>query len=113
MGGATRAGDDDFEPARLRGRGVFEQQIRRAVCGYHAGFMRDSELVERVGRGAHRLPVGSRAHDDADQWFHREILSNKVRNERNNSRDAASLLPESTRAPVALSMSTFSALRSA
>ena len=100
-------------PRACARRGVFEQQVGSAVRGDHAGLVGDAELVERFGRGAHRLPVGSRAHDDADQWFHREILSNKARIDRNSSRDAPSRLPESTRSLVALVMSACRALRSA
>ena len=91
-------------PRPARRDGVFEQQVGRAVRGDDLRLVGNAELVERLGRGAHRLPVGSRAHDDANQWFHREILSNKVRIERNSSRDAPSLLPESTRSLVALVM---------
>src|SRR3954468_13307275 len=113
MGGAAGARDDDFDAAVLRRGRVLEQQVRSAVGGYHAGFIRDRELVERLGRGAHRVPVGGGTHDDADQWFHREILSNKVRRVRNNSREAASRLPESTRVAVALWISACRDLRSA
>src|SRR6187549_4265517 len=113
MGGAPRTGDDDFDAAALGRGGVFEQQVGSAVGGDHLRLVGDTEFVERLGGGAHRLPVGSRAHDDANQWFHHEILSNKARIERNSSRDAPSLLPESTRSLVALVISTCSALRSA
>ena len=60
---------------RSRARaGVFEQQIRRAVRGDDADLERDAETLERIGRGLERLPVRRRAHDDADQWFHRSIV---------------------------------------
>src|SRR6188768_998290 len=113
MGRATRSGDDHFDAAALGRGGVFEQEVGSAVGGNHLRLVGDTELVERFGRGAHCLPVGGRAHDDANQWFHHEILSNKARIERNSSRDAPSLLPESTRSLVALTMSACSALRSA
>src|SRR5690242_1693987 len=113
MGSTTGTGDDDFDATALRRRGVLEQEIRGAMGGDDPGLIGHPELVECLGRGAHRLPVGSRAHDDANQWFHREILSNKARTARNSSRDAPSLLPGSTRALVALVMSAWSALRSA
>src|SRR5690349_24654218 len=113
MGGATGTGDDDFDAGALRRSRVFEQEVGRAVGGDDLRLIRHPELVECFGRGAHRLPVGSRAHDDANQGFHREILSNKARIARNSSRDAPSLLPGSTRSLVALVMSTWSALRSA
>ena len=109
-------------PRACARRCVFEQQVGRAVGGDDAGLVGDAELVERLGRGAHRLPVGSRAHDDADQWFHREILassegvrrsSNKSRSERNSSRDARLAAAGSTRSLVALVMSACRALRSA
>src|SRR6187399_1439292 len=113
MGCTTSSGNDDLDAAVLGRGGVFEQQVRSAVRGDDFRLVRDAELVERLGRGAHRLPVGSRAHDDANQWFHREILSNKARIERNSSRDAPPLLPESTRSLVALVISACSDLRSA
>ena len=55
-------------------RGVLEQQVRRAVRRDHAHLVRHAELVERVGRALHRLPVGSRAHDDSDEGLHTGIL---------------------------------------
>src|SRR5688572_28876212 len=113
MGGATGTGDDDFDAAALGAGGVFEQQVGGAMSRDHAGLDRNLELLERLDSGAHRLPIGGRAHDDADQWFHRGMVSNKPRRLRNSSRDAASRLAGSTRAPPALWMSACSALRSA
>ena len=36
------------------------------------------ELVQQIGGRLHRLPVGSRAHDDADEWFHLSHCSEAV-----------------------------------
>src|SRR3954453_23967405 len=105
MGGTARTGDDHFNAAALSTGGVFKKKVRRAVSGDHAGFVRNAEFVECFGRGSHRLPVGSRAHDDANQWFHREILSNKPRTVRNSSREAVSRLAGSTRELVAFVIS--------
>src|SRR6186713_1885212 len=113
MGGATGSGDDDFDAAALSRRGIFEQEVGRSVGRDDLRLVGHAELVECFSRGAHRLPVGSRAHDDANQGFHHEILSNKARIARNSSRDAPSLLPGSTRSLVALVMSAWIALRSA
>ncbi len=70
VSGAAGAGNDDLEPARARGGGVFEQQVGRAMGGDHPHFVRDAELLQHLGGGAHRLPVRLRAHDDADERFH-------------------------------------------
>jgi hypothetical protein len=77
--GAAGAGDQHLEAA-LAGRGrVLEQEVGRAVRRDHAHFVRDAELLERLGRGPQGLPVGGRAHDDADERFHRGIVAPATR----------------------------------
>ena len=73
--GTACASDDDLQAARCGVLGVFEQEIRRAVCGDHAGLVGDAEALEHLGRCTHRLPVGARAHNDTDPRFHRWILA--------------------------------------
>ncbi len=46
MRGAARAGDDHFDAARFGGRGEFGHQLRRAVRGDDAAFVRDAEFRE-------------------------------------------------------------------
>ena len=41
--GAAGAGDDHFDAARFGGGGEFGHQVRRAVRGDDAGFVRDAE----------------------------------------------------------------------
>ena len=72
--GTASARDDHFEAAGDRGLGILEQEVRRAVGGYYLDVMSYAECLERVRRVFHRVPVGTRAHDDADQAVHREIL---------------------------------------
>ena len=57
-------------PALLGARGVLEEEIGRAVRAHDPDLERDAELLERVGGVGHRLPVGLRAHDDADEGGH-------------------------------------------
>ena len=64
-----------LEAARCGAAGVFEQQVRRAMRGDDAALERHGKRRQHVGGVAHRLPVGGRAHDDADQRFHRGILA--------------------------------------
>ena len=64
---AAGAGDDD-----LAGRvaaadsSVLEHLVGHAVRRDDAHFARDAELLERVARRSHRLPIGTAAHNDAD-----------------------------------------------
>ena len=48
--------------------GVLDHPLRRAVGRDDLALVRHAELGERLGRGAHRLPVALAAHDDADEW---------------------------------------------
>ena len=73
---AAGAGDDHLEPARFGARGVLEQQVGRAMRGDDAHLEWARRARSSISAAcAHRLPVGRRAHDDADQWFHREKFS--------------------------------------
>jgi hypothetical protein len=86
MGRTASAGDDDSMP-RLR-RAAYSNSRSGVRCAETTSSRRESELVSASAAARIVSPVGSRAHDDANQWFHHEILSNKVRIERNSSRDA-------------------------
>ena len=72
---AARAGDDHLEAARLGAAGVLEEQVGRAVRRDDADLVRHAELLERLGRVPHGLPVGPGAHDDADQRVHRSRIT--------------------------------------
>ena len=72
---ATRAGDDHFEAALLRGARVLEQQVGRAMRRHDTHFMCYAEPLENFRCRTHRLPVGGGAHDDADQRFHAGIVA--------------------------------------
>jgi hypothetical protein len=67
MRGSSGGGDDHFEAALLRGRGVLGHEVRRAMGRDDFGFVRHAELREHVARVAHRLSIGFAAHDDADE----------------------------------------------
>ena len=62
--------------------GVRCADTTRTSCGI-------AELVERIGRRLHRLPVGGRAHDDADQRLSSRHCSRAMRAEARNSSRAA------------------------
>ena len=64
---ATGTSDDHFQPALLRRGRVFEQQIRRAMRAHDARLERNAQSLERYRGVRHRLPIGLRPHDDADQ----------------------------------------------
>src|SRR5215831_9553309 len=68
------ARDQDLEPAVRRAASVLEQQIGSPVSGHHAHLECDAERLECRRGVRHRRPVGCRAHDDADEWFHRRIV---------------------------------------
>jgi hypothetical protein len=46
--------------------GVLEHQVGRAMGRDDAGFEGHAEVLQDLGRGLHRRPVGVGAHDDAD-----------------------------------------------
>ena len=64
---AACAGDDDFDAALFRAGGVFEQQIRSAMRGDHARFVRIRRAPTKFWRRAPEFPSRRRAHDDADK----------------------------------------------
>ena len=74
MCGSARTGDDGLQAAIACGPGVFEQEVGRAVRGDDPYFVGDAKGGERVSRSLHRLPVGSRAHDDSDHGFHKALV---------------------------------------
>ena len=51
MRGAAGTRDDHFQPALARSRRIFEQKVRGAVGGDDTHFVRNRELLERLGRG--------------------------------------------------------------
>src|SRR5260370_26142126 len=67
MSGAAGARDDDLNAALFRAGSIFKEQVGSAVSGDHARFMWNAELAERFGGKFHGIPVGARAHDDADE----------------------------------------------
>ena len=69
MRGAARSGDDHLDAALFGGGGVLRHPLRRAVRGNDAAFVRDVELLQRLRRVLHGLPIGFAAHDDADHGF--------------------------------------------
>jgi len=69
MSGATGAGDDDFDPARLGRLRELDHPVGRAMRRDDLALVGDTELGQDVGRVLHRLPVGARAHDDGYQRF--------------------------------------------
>ena len=70
VGRPAGAGDDHLQAAPLGRLGVGHEQVRRAVGGDDLLLERHAEALERRGGVAHRLPVGLRAHDQADQRLH-------------------------------------------
>ena len=75
MGCAAGAGDDRLQspfPGRMC---VFVKPLRRTVSGHDLRLVCDSELFERLGSVAHRLPIGAAAHNYADERLrHRPAL---------------------------------------
>jgi len=67
VGGAAGASDDDLQATTTGGQGIILELKRRAVSAHDLGLKGDTQLLERVGGVDHRLPVGLRTHDDADQ----------------------------------------------
>src|SRR5260370_14563973 len=67
MRGAACTGDDDFDAAFFGVRSVLEKQVGRAMRGYNARFMGNTELAEPFGGVLHGVPIRARAHDDGDE----------------------------------------------
>jgi hypothetical protein len=66
--GSAGGGDDDFHPAPGGFAGDLHRELRRAVRGGDAVFVRDAEGIEHVHGVFHGFPVGFAAHDDGDEW---------------------------------------------
>ena len=64
---ATGTGDDHPDAAPRRPLGIVDQPVRGAVRRDDLGLMRHAQRAQRVGGMAHRLPIGGRTHDDADE----------------------------------------------
>ena len=57
--------DQHLEPARLGRSRVFEQEIGCAMSRHDLHLMRNAEVLQRLCCGLERLPVRTRAHDQA------------------------------------------------
>lgn len=73
VGRSSRSRDDDLDAARRRRAGVFEEQIRSSVSGYHLDFVLNFELLKHRGAMLKGFPVGGGTHHDADQRWHGAI----------------------------------------
>ena len=67
VGGTPCPGNDDLKPAVARAFGIGDHTVGRAMGRDDLAFMRDAQLLQHLGRMAHRRPVGLAAHDNADQ----------------------------------------------
>ena len=76
---ATGRRDDDLEPAVLRGGGVLEHPIRRAVRGNDSYFVWNFERRQQLRCDTHVLEVRLAAHDDADNRSRAMLVRHGVR----------------------------------
>src|ERR1035437_6054136 len=67
MRGAAGGGDERGEAALLGARGPLGGELRAPVSRHDAALVRDAEARQQLVGVFHRLPVGGRAHDDADE----------------------------------------------
>src|SRR5688572_13384199 len=70
MGRATGARNDDLQAAFIGRRYVIIEQIRSSVSRDDATLVRNRQLIERLCGVAQCLPIGFRAHYDADERLH-------------------------------------------
>ena len=78
MRGAAGPGDDDLQPARFGAGRVLEQQVRGAVGRHHPDFVGYPQRIQRVRRVFQSAPVGSGAHDQANQWIHKYRIQSRL-----------------------------------
>src|SRR2546423_5051887 len=68
---ASGAGDDDFEPAVLRGLCIGEHALRRAVGADNLYLEWHAPFAKKIGGGLHGFQVALAPHDDPnDRIWH-------------------------------------------